>query len=403
MAMNIDEACVTARGDMLATGTISFEGPEADRLLVVPDAMIAIRHLYGTEFTVVPNARREADGLWTHDWQVHSIRLEGPFHDLPRVLDSGFRLSETGTLPDRTSFDLHAEHGQVAWVALDTTYKGGQKSLLGQASRASIAVRRDAHGLDFTIVADLAAPKRGEKRAAPIRATINARLSFATMALAGSSLWRPTGESVDGNTRPLQTGPLAARLTLDDFGGTPLLRGDLALGPRYAEQSPGPWYRASFQKQRLFLEPRTLYGGEQGFVTAHSSLLLPQLVIEQLGSEQLKTLLSEDDETIVMERRGAGIGHVAGITGRDAGEYGPHKQPITSLQIRLSRSAAGLEMRLDGELGPIRQLTPSQPPLGPELRGVFHVPAPLLFARGWASGGMFDERKRLLAQATPGL
>lgn len=55
-----------------------------------------------------------------------------------------------------------------------------------------------------------------------------------------------------------------------------------------------------------------------------------------------------DADDVVLEQAGAGIGHVQGVTGRDAGEVGPHIQPISAVRIRLSRSEEGLRMGFDG-------------------------------------------------------
>jgi hypothetical protein len=106
---------------------------------------------------------------------------------------------------------------------------------------------------------------------------------------------------------------------------------------------------------------------------------------------------ADDGDEVVLEQSGSGIGHVEGVTGRDAGESGPHEQPITAVRTRLSRSEEGLRLAFGGTLGEIRQ-TPSRPPLGPAFHGDFLIPTIFLFARGIVLRDQWGQRQRRLGK-----
>ena len=132
-----------------------------------------------------------------------------------------------------------------------------------------------------------------------------------------------------------------------------------------------------------------------GFVAGNN--FGPDLIFDNLGTAAWKEMLAEADEAM-LEQSGAGIGHVQGVTGRDAGEVGPHIQPISAVHIRLRRSEDGLRISFDGLLGDARQ-KPSQPLLGPEFHGDFVIPTAFLFARGIHLRDQWRERQRRLGMS----
>ena len=394
--MNIDDGRIFAPfGDMLAEGEFRFEGKEAAGFLPAPDAMIAIQTkagLHGTQFHLVPNARRDADGLWSADQQVHALSLSTTLPALDKLLEfPSFALSSEGMPSNRTRFDLTTEHSAFAWVAVDTVF-GVRESLLGNAAAGSIDVRRDADGFEFLIEARVDEPKRREVRAPPFTVRVRARLSFATLALAGSPLWWRGGPDCWSEQAIDQWGPLAEVLTLDRAGGTPYFRGTLDLGAGQPEYSRRPWVKAWVSEHQLRLSPHGELRASKGFVSGNNNG--PDLIFQNLGSVAWKAMLADGDEA-VLEQSGAGIGHVEGVTGRSAYDDGPHEQPISRVRTRLSRSDQGLRIRFDGEFGEMRQ-KPSQPALGPEFHGDFLVPTAFLFARGiWLRDQWAERRKRL--------
>lgn len=121
-----------------------------------------------------------------------------------------------------------------------------------------------------------------------------------------------------------------------------------------------------------------------------------QISFNTLGSAVWKQMLGNRDQA-AFALSGAGIGHVDGVTGKDAGEMGPHRQDITALQGQLTRSEAGLHIAFRGTLGSLNQ-EPVTSPLGPEFEGDFMIPAVFLFARRMALGSHWPERQRLLSK-----
>ena len=400
--MNIEEARVLAsRGAMLADGAFEFEGADASDFLQPPNAMVAIRDWpgRGTEFGLVGNARRDPDGLWSADWPVHSIALQSTVPVLERLLDyPSFAASSDGSRSDVVRFDLSAEHSAFAWVVLDSVYmtEPRREAIRGTASIVSIEAKRNADGFTFTIEATVDEPKRGEEQLAPIKVRATASLSFATMALAGSSLWWRGGPDCWGNPQRAEggekLGPLAAALTLDRAGGTPFFKGTLELGPNLPDVYRGTWVQAQVYGRRMILrpqrEPTRLAGG---FCSGMN--MGPDLVLHNFGPETWAELLADSDEGELIQS-GSGIGFSQRVTGRDVGDEGPHEQPITMLRTRLRRAVEGLAVSLIGELGPIRQKNPHHPPLGPDFGVEFVVPTQLLFVRGIVLGGMYQERQQ---------
>ena len=399
--MNIDDGRVLASsGAMLAEGSFEFEGEEASGFMSAPDGLIAVRNGHGrhsTQFELLAGARRDPDGLWTAGTGVHALALQSPIPPLDRLLEyPSFGFVSEGVLSTATRFDLSTEHSGFAWVGVDTVFdpERRRESLLGMAPSGSLAVKRDAHGFEFLIEARVPEPKRGQVASAPFTVRVRATLSFATLALAGSPMWWRGGPERWSVPAADQTGPLADVLTLERSGGTPFFRGLLDLGEAQPDYSRGPWVRAWLSENRLRLVPQREMQGSRGFVQGNN--YGPDLIFENLGTAAWKAMLADADEA-VLELRGAGIGHVQGVTGRDAYDEGPHEQPITSAQIRLKRTDEGLRIAFDGELGELRQ-TPRQAPLGPEIHGDFFVPAAFFFARGITLRDQWGERQKRLGK-----
>ena len=400
--MNIGDACILASsGAMLAPGEFLLEGIDAPAFPVAGNSMIAVSpgsDGQGATFALVGNAVREADGLWSADPATHTIALHPSVPALEHLLAyPSFALSRKGIPSSRTRFTLSAEHSAVARVALGTggARQPGSEPLLGNAASGTIEMRRAAHGIAFELAMRVEEGRRGEERAPPFTARVKAELSFATMALAGSRLWWQSGAEKWSQPETEQTGPLARVLTLDRAGGTPYFRGTLDLGGTASERPAPSWVKARIFEHRLRLRAQERVHGHGGFVSANS--YGPDLILENLGSAAWKAMLADGNEA-VLESSGAGIRRVEGVTGRDAGEIGPHEQPVTALRVRLSRSAEGLRMAFDGRLGALRQ-TPSQPPLGPELRGDFVIPAAFLFATGISLPGQWADRQESLKRS----
>ena len=116
-----------------------------------------------------------------------------------------------------------------------------------------------------------------------------------------------------------------------------------------------------------------------------------------LGSMVWKQMLGNRDQA-AFAVSGAGIGHLDGVTGKDAGEIGPHRQDITALQAELTRSEAGLHIAFRGTLGSLNQ-EPVRSPLGPDFEGDFMIPAVFMFVRQMALGSHWPERQRSLGKA----
>lgn len=396
--MNINDARVLAlNGAMLAEGCFEFEGADASDLLQPQNALIAIhdRPGQGTEFALAGNARRDADGLWSADWPVHSVAFKPAVPPLDQLLDfPSFALSSEGVPSNSVRFDLAAEHSAFAWVALNTVYGAERRveSVLGNAAAVSMEIMRDADGFAIMIEARLDAPKRGDRQLAPITVRVRAKLSFETIALAGSRLWWRGGAERWDHQGQDSSGPLSDVLTLGRAGGTPFFKGTLELGPNLPEIYRGTWVEAQSFGRRLILRPQRepkrlpggFYGGNSGGV---------QLVLHNLGQECWKELLGEKDEAVLIQS-GDGIGFSQRVTGRDVGDEGPHEQPITMMRTRLSRQRDGLAISLVGELGPYSQRNPRYPPLGPDFGVEFFVPRTLLLARGLILGDMYQERRR---------
>jgi hypothetical protein len=399
--MNIDDGRVLASsGTMLADGEFQFEGVEALECLRPAGAMVVVRShpsWFATEFGLVGNARCDADGLWSADWPVHSLAFQATVPPLDQLLDyPSFALSSAGVPSHRVRFDMSAEHSHFAWVTVDRPLIEGalRPMLIGGARTVTIEVTRDAEAFDFAIEAKVDEAKRGDTRAAPFTVRVTAKLSFATMALAGSPLWWRGGAERWSPPVEDQPGPLAQVLTLDNAGGTPYFRGALDLGAGQQDYTRGPWVMAYLSERSLRLRPQRELKRSMGFVTGNN--YGPDLLFDNLGSAAWKEMLADADD-VVLEQSGAGIGHVQGVTGRDAGEVGPHIQPISAVRIRLSRSEEGLRIRFDGAFGDVRQ-TPSQPLLGPEFHGDFMIPAAFLFARGIGLRDQWQERQRRLGK-----
>jgi hypothetical protein len=296
---------------------------------------------------------------------------------------------------DRVRFELSAEHSHFAWVAVDkfASEEALRPAIIGGARTVAIEVSRSAEAFDFAIEARVDEPKRGETPAAPFTVRVAAKLTFATMALAGSRLWWRGGAQRWSSPAEDQSGPLARVLTLDSAGGTPYFRGSLDLGTGQRDYARGPWVRAQVSEHNLRLTPQRELGRSMGFGAGNN--YGPDLIFDNLGIAAWKEMLADADEA-VLQQAGPGIGHVQGVTGRDAGEVGPHIQPISAVHIRLARSEDGLRISFDGRLGDVRQ-KPSQPLLGPEFHGDFLIPTAFLFARGIHLRDQWRERQRRLA------
>ena len=400
--MNIDDGRVLASsGEMLADGEFQFEGAEAPQSLRPVGAMVAVRSSAGwfaSEFALVGNARCDADGLWSADRPVHSLAFQTTVPPLDQLLDyPSFALSSAGVPSHRVRFELSAEHSHFAWVAADRVLgeEALRPSLIGGARTVAIEVTRTAEAFDFAIEARVDEPKRGEIRAAPFAVRVTAKLTLVTLALAGSRLWWRGGAERWSSPAEDQSGPLAQVLTLDSAGGTPFFRGTLDLGKDQRDYSRGPWVRAQLSEHSLRLTPHRELRRSRGFVAGNN--YGPDLIFDNLGSAAWKEMLGNADQAM-LEQAGAGIGHVQGVTGRDAGEVGPHIQPISAVRVRLRRSEEGLRISFDGKLGDVRQ-KPSQPLLGPEFHGDFFIPTAFLFARGIRLGDQWIERQRRLAKS----
>ena len=394
--MNIDDGRVLAlSGAMLADGEFQFEGAEAPEFLRPVDAMVAVRSRSGwlsTEFAMVGNARRDADGFWSADWPVHSLALQATLPPLDQLLDfPSFALLTDGVLSDRVRFDLSAQHSHFARVAVDVVLDQERRrhALFGVAHGIVIEVKRTADAFEFAIDARVEEPKRGEERAAPFTVHVATTLSYATMALAGSGLWWRGGAERWKRPAEDQSGPLARVLTLDRAGGTPYFRGTLDLGPGQPGYTRGPWVKALVSEHSLRLTPQRELRRSAGFVEGNN--YGPDLVFDNLGTAAWKEMLTAADEA-VLEQKGAGIGHVQGLTGRDVGDSGPHIQPISTVRTRLLRSGQGLQITVDGQLGEIQQ-KPSQATLGPEFHGDFLIPTAFLLARGILLRNQWAERQ----------
>jgi hypothetical protein len=399
--MNIDDGRVLASsGAMLADGEFQVEGAEALGCVRPPGAMMAVRSRPGwfaTEFALVGNARCDADGLWSAHGPVHSLAFQTTVPPLDQLLDyPSFALSSAGVPSNRARFELSAEHSHFAWVVVDrpSIEEPPRPPLRGGARTVIIEVSRTAEAFDFAIEARVDEPKRGDTPAAPFTVRVTAKLSFATMALAGSHLWWRGGGERWSRPDEDQSGPLAQVLTLDHAGGTPYFRGTLDLGAGQRDYTRGPWVRALVSEHSLRLTPQRELTRSMGFVAGNN--YGPDLIFDNLGTTAWKEMLADADDA-VLEQAGAGIGHVQGVTGRDAGDLGPHIQPISEVRIRLSRSEEGLRISFDGTLGDVRQ-TPSQPPLGPKFHGDFMIPTTLLFARGIVLRDQWGERQRRLGK-----
>jgi hypothetical protein len=107
-------------------------------------------------------------------------------------------------------------------------------------------------------------------------------------------------------------------------------------------------------------------------------------------------MLDNRDEA-ALDLSGAGIGYVDAVTGRDAGEIGPHRQDVTALEVQLKRSEAGLHIATRGTLGPLRQEA-VQPPLGPDFSAEVTIPATFLFVRGIILRSQLAERRRMVGE-----
>jgi hypothetical protein len=400
--MNIDDGRVLASsGAMLADGEFQFEGADASEFVRPAGAMVTIRTslaALGTEFALVGDARRDVDGLWSADRPLHSLTLLTTVPPLDQLLDfPSFALSSDGVASHRVRFELSAEHSDFARVVVDAV--GGDESrrdaLVGGARSMTIEVKRSPDAFEFALEARVAEPKKRDGTSgAPFTARVRAKLSFATMALAGSRLWWLGGAERWAVPAEEQSGSLAQVLTLDRAGGTPYFRGALDLGVGQSVYTRGPWVKAWVAEHRLRLTPHRELRRSMGFVEGNN--YGPDLVFDNLGTAAWKEMLADADEA-VLEQSGAGIGHVQGVTGRDVGDCGPHIQPISAVRIRLSRSEEGLRITFDGTLGEIRQ-TPSQPVLGPEFHGDFLVPTAFLFARGILLRDQWAERQRMLGK-----
>ena len=180
-----------------------------------------------------------------------------------------------------------------------------------------------------------------------------------------------------------------------DADGTPYFRGTLDLGASHPDYTRGPWVKAFISEHTLRLSSQRPLRRSMGFVDGDISG--PDLIFENLGTAAWQAML-DDRDAAVLEQTGAGIGHVQGVTGRDAGEFGPHVQPISAVRVRLARSEEGLRISFDGKLGEIRQ-TPSQALLGPDFHGDFLVPTAFLLARGIFLRGQGAERQRRLGKS----
>ena len=110
-----------------------------------------------------------------------------------------------------------------------------------------------------------------------------------------------------------------------------------------------------------------------------------------LGLADFARMLEHEDSA-ACTLRGAGIGHIEGRTGRDAYEEGSLRQEIGQIDLRLTRSAEGLQLEAVGELLPLPP-SASDASLGPRLSFGFFLPRTLILARGWRLPRFWDDRK----------
>lgn len=400
--MNIDDGQVAAfSGEMLAEGTFTFRGKGSEGLQTAASGKVGVRPGRGgrgTAFTLYANPVRDSDGLWSAGRALHTVTFERTIALLEGLLDyPSFVGQDPPAPPDRISLDLRAENSAFAWVVVDAA-DGSipiRAALLGRADAVRIDAHRDAHAIAITIALEVPAPRRGETVAPPLLLEVTARLSFATLALAGSPLWWQGGVERWSVPSGDQSGPLARRLTLDRAGGAPFFRGHLDFGGGRKMRAEPAWVRATIAEDRLQLTAPDQVESAVGFT--EGSRTGPMLEFYNLGPAMWKRMLGDRDEA-GFEQTGAGIGHVEGVTGREAGEIGPHQQAITSLQVQLFRSEEGLRIAFRGMFGPLTQ-KPTMPPLGPEFHGEFLIPAVFLFARGMASIKQWQERQRQLGKS----
>jgi hypothetical protein len=326
---------------------------------------------------------------------VHSLAFETTLPPLDDLLDfPSFALSSQGVPSDRVHFELSAKHSHFARAVVDSVFGNERRrdSLVGVARTLAMQVTRTADAFEFAIEARVSEPTRGKDPAAPFSVRVTARLSFTTMALAGSKLWWRGGGERWSQPAENQAGPLAQVLTLDRAGGTPYFAGMLDLGAGQPVNARGPWVKALVSEHALRLTPQRPLRRSMGFVQGDNHG--PDLVFDNLGPAAWKELLADGDAA-VLDQTGAGIGHVQGVTGRDVGDVGPHIQPISAVSVRLNRSEEGLRISFDGKLGEVRQ-KPSRTPLGPEFHGDFLVPTAFLFARDILLRNQWAERQRRL-------
>lgn len=399
--MNIDDAqIVAATGEILAQGSFAFHGDGAVAFQQAHSPLVGVRigeGRHATAFALYDSPTRDADGLWSVGRPLHSIAFERSVAPLSALLDyPSFTGSAGAGSCDRTSIDMRAENGALAWVVVNAGEGviDGLPPILGRAEAVRISAERDAHAITVRIGCDVPAPKRGEASLPPLHLELSARLPFAALALAGSPLWWVGGAERWSVPLAEQTGLLAQHMTLDPAGGMPLFRGHLDFGGPDRLQKPKPWIAARIADHDLLLSPVERPASDRGFVTWPRGG--PQISFNALGSAVWKQMLGNRDQA-AFALSGAGIGHLDGVTGKDAGEMGPHRQDITALQGQLTRSEAGLHIAFRGTLGPLNQ-EPVTSPLGPEFQGDFMIPAVFLFARRMALASHWPERQRLLGK-----
>jgi len=393
--MNIDEGRILAlNGAMLAEGSFEFEGEEAATLTCPPDALVAVRPIdgIGTEISLVGNARKDAAGFWSADWQIHALTFQRNMPTLRGLLDSpGF--SKDGR---SVRLQFECEDGGLAWAALGTVYPRPPEghSVLGYAGSVAVEVERTADGLRFAIQASSDLLKRGDTPAPALTIRISFFLTLSTLAL-GGRLWAADHRIIDltGDSPP--AGPLGRVLTLHENGGLPYFEGVLDLGPNQPDDFRGSWIFARLFATGLQLTPeRPPRRMSSGFYKSFSNDG-PDLLLRNVGLESWKEMLGNAKEADLVQS-GSGIGYLQGVTGPSAGEIGPHIQPVRLLRTQLRLRDDGLKVWLSGEVGEIEQQEPRRPPLGPEFSVDFLVPTAFFFARGMAFGDMYRERKQKL-------
>ena len=385
-------------GSVIVDGVLRIESdePAAATLPTREGRLVGVNLQHGgfgkVSFSLYGETRRAGDGFWGAAAPLMTVNLEEGVPDLQALLARAFKGGR-----------LQAKVDQFRLASITVRYplagQGEWRHLYGQASALDLTLGVEEDGLRISFNGPVEPMAFNE-------APLFTRARVVGDLLVPREYWRIRGLTgpmwpARNNSRVGDWTPEGAALGTAAFGGYGGLYcpGHLDWGqPANGLEPPGPFVDTRLGPHQMTLQT----GGElqllaNGFAAArryHSDG--PEFVLF-LGHDDWARILEAHDEA-ELEWRGGGAGHLDGRTGRDVYEYGPRRQPLSSLQLRARRGQEGLRVEGRGELGPLQD--GDGEPLGPKLQFDVMIPRAWFLMRGLPLRQFWADWKREFPSAT---